>query len=539
MDIITYNKVVQAEKEINELSNNAETSLKNLITVLKGNDVIHATMIEGKFAQYITKTLATLAEANVAEFDVKTIVKFRYKYTVSNLDYRGIYFTDKNGTALSTSFQTLTTEQIIVVPTGAVKCYATVKESAEIEVIEIVGAKGDEILREQATYTDKDNSGGIKYTWSADHSTLTIKGTRTGNSFDKLAGSSSAFPTNMVAGGKYKFVINVSNPNIVLRLLFYINGSNSSNKTMNTSQIFTIPEKYTGMEVRIDVMGTNTVVDETIQCPEIYTIPDVNSFDERLTDLENAAYGNSENPLAYIRRDAGLLSVFHTVGCIGDSLSSGACAYKESGVVQYGDFKQFSWGQCLARLTGNTYYNFSQGGLSSRSWLASTHATDCFDGNHKCDAYYIGLGQNDKNNSIPVGTTADIDLEDYTQNADTYCGNMGKIIQKVQELQPKAPIFVFIDPAPPSSDQSYNDVIPDIVDLFDNVWIIDLKTYAKAMFTEGSYIIGSQYRSGHYSAVGYQEIAYVIATYTDWIIRNNLSAFKQVEFIGTSYEWTD
>ena len=98
---------------------------------------------------------------------------------------------------------------------------------------------------------------------------------------------------------------------------------------------------------------------------------------------------------------------------------------------------------------------------------------------------------------------------------------------------------MFIDPNPPSGDQSYNNVIDDIVELFDNVWIIDLKTYGgKELFTEVAYVIGSQYRSGHYSAVGYQEIAYVIATYVDWIIKNNLSAFSQVEFIGTDHEWT-
>ena len=80
-------------------------------------------------------------------------------------------------------------------------------------------------------------------------------------------------------------------------------------------------------------------------------------------------------------------------------------------------------------------------------------------------------------------------------------------------------------------------MIDDIVALFGNVWIIDLRAYAKDMFTNSANIIGSQYRSGHYSALGYQEIAFVIATYTDWIVRNNLSAFSQVEFIGTNYEW--
>ena len=273
------------------------------------------------------------------------------------------------------------------------------------------------------------------------------------------------------------------------------------------------------LSIRMIVPSSVTAVNETIDCPEIYTIPDVKSLRDDVNDLKDAAFGSATNPLAYIRRDAGFLSVFHTVGCIGDSLASGACACKESGTVHYIDLYPFSWGQCLARLTGNTYHNFSKGGLSTRSWLTSSYATECFDGNHKCDAYFIGLGQNDKNGSLPVGTAADINLSDYSLNADTYCGNMGRIIQKLQEMQPKAPIFVFIDPNPPQGDTSYNAVICDIVELFSNVWIIDLYTYARDLFTNPANIIGSQYRSGHYSALGYQEIAFVIATYTDWIIR--------------------
>ena len=341
----------------------------------------------------------------------------------------------------------------------------------------------------------------------------------------------------MEAGGTYRFVFNPVNKNIRLALIAYKNGTEENQRTFENETIWKIPNDWEGVNIRLIVSGSGTVVEETVNCPEIYTIPETPGLSDRVNDLENAVYTNSkDNPLAFIRRDAGLLSIFHTVGCIGDSLASGASAYKESGVVRYTDNYAFSWGQCLARLTGNTYHNFSNGGLSSRTWLSSQHATDCFDGNHNCDIYFIGLGQNDKNNSIPVGTTADINLSDWTQNADTYCGNIGQIIQRLQILQPKAPIFVFIDPLPPMSDQAYNNVIPDIVELFDNVWIIDLLPY-KEMFSQSSEIIGSQARSGHYSALGYQQIAFVIATYVDWIVRNNLSAFSQVEFIGTNYEW--
>lgn len=519
-------------------SDDTKGNVHNLIDIVEGDNLLNVSIIEGKYAKYSTKTLGTLSDVNVAVFNVTNVVKFEYRYTIDTPDLRGLYFVDKNGTALATSYQTLSTKRDITVPDGAVKCYATISDfSYDIFVYEIVGEKPVELLKDQATYTSR-TSGGITYEWQNSNTKLYIHGKRTGVSIDTLFDNSTGFPEGMKPGEKYRLVIKAQSNSIYLALLPYINGSEGSLYKFSSETVFAIPSTWTGIAIRIMVIGNNAEVDETINCPEIYTVPTVKSLADQVNDLKDAAYGNATNPLAYVRRDAGFLSLFHTVGCIGDSLASGECAYKSGGTTHYVDLYPFSWGQCLARLTGNTYYNFSQGGLSSRTWLTSQHCTDCFDGNHNCDAYFIGLGQNDKNNSIPVGTTADINLSDYTQNADTYCGNMGQIIQRLQILQPKAPIFVFIDPNTPSGDQAYNAVIPDIVELFDNVWIIDLKTYGETLFTDRTNIIGSQYRGGHYSALGYQEIAFVIATYTDWIIRHNLSDFSQVEFIGTNYEWT-
>ena len=521
---------------IDGLKDDTEENFANLVTIINGYDYLHEVNTENYFVNYITGNVESFSGLNALQFDVTHVKKFKYNYTIGTPDYRGLAFYNENGTFIS-GVRTLSEKQDITVPSGAVICKATVDNKSQIEVYEIIaGDPPTELLKEQATYSDK-TSGGISYAWSQDHSKITITGTRSGTSFNSMYTNKNGFPDGMEAGGTYRFVFNPVNKNIRLALIAYKNGTEENQRTFENETIWKIPNDWEGVNIRLIVSGSGTVVEETVNCPEIYTIPETPGLSDRVNDLENAVYTNSkDNPLAFIRRDAGLLSIFHTVGCIGDSLASGASAYKESGVVRYTDNYAFSWGQCLARLTGNTYHNFSNGGLSSRTWLSSQHATDCFDGNHNCDIYFIGLGQNDKNNSIPVGTTADINLSDWTQNADTYCGNIGQIIQRLQILQPKAPIFVFIDPLPPMSDQAYNNVIPDIVELFDNVWIIDLLPY-KEMFSQSSEIIGSQARSGHYSALGYQQIAFVIATYVDWIVRNNLSAFSQVEFIGTNYEW--
>lgn len=252
------------------------------------------------------------------------------------------------------------------------------------------------------------------------------------------------------------------------------------------------------------------------------------------------------SPLATINQTAGMLEVFFNVGCIGDSLASGECYYKKPDGTYTGiDLYQFSWGQFLARMTGNKYYNWSRGGLRTDTWLASSYATECYDGEHKCEAYMIGLAQNDANQinreSLDpvayVGTIDDINTEDYNQNADTFYGRYAKIIQKIQEIQPKAKIFVMTDPLQYVENYGLNTAIRNIANLFKNVYLMDLYTYGADMYTSG--YIAANKRGGHYNAVGYRQMALIMATYIDWIMRNNPQEFLEVEFIGTDYSYYD
>lgn len=245
----------------------------------------------------------------------------------------------------------------------------------------------------------------------------------------------------------------------------------------------------------------------------------------------------SDVPLVTINKDPGLLSCFLNVGCIGDSLASGESVYRNGSTVGYADIYEHSWGQYLARMTGNTYYNWSSGGRTCATWLSSSYATECFDGNHKCQAYIIGLGQNDYNQNYTIGTSADIDTSDYSNNADSYYGNYGKIIQRIKALQPKAKIFILTDPSENTETGGYNAAVRTIATMFSNVYLVDLYTYGKQLYTTG--IIKACNRNGHYNAMAYREMALIIATYIDWIMRNNVSEFSEVEFIGTDYSYSN
>ena len=56
--------------------------------------------------------------------------------------------------------------------------------------------------------------------------------------------------------------------------------------------------------------------------------------------------------------------MFEKFGVIGDSFASGEVA-----INGYIDYYNVSWGQILARMSGNKCINFSSGGLSTRTWL--------------------------------------------------------------------------------------------------------------------------------------------------------------------------
>jgi len=243
----------------------------------------------------------------------------------------------------------------------------------------------------------------------------------------------------------------------------------------------------------------------------------------------------SDNPLENILPNPGFMSIFLNVGCIGDSLASGCSVYKDGESSIGVDLYQYSWGQYLARITGNKYYNWSAGGKTTATWLASAYATECFDGLHLCEAYIIGLGQNDKNIDAVIGTSEDIDISNYNNNADTYYGRYAKIIQKIKEVQPKAKIFICTDPLDLVENAGYNTAVRTISTMFSNVYLLDFFNYGTNLYITG--LLGVNRRYAHYNAVGYYIIALIMATYIDWYIRKYPEEFLEVEFIGTGYSY--
>ena len=245
-----------------------------------------------------------------------------------------------------------------------------------------------------------------------------------------------------------------------------------------------------------------------------------------------------EKPLDRFVPDGGFASIFRTIGCIGDSLSSGEFeSTKEDGTKGYHDFFEYSWGQFIARQIGAKVYNFSRGGMTAKEyWERFAEANDFWNPDKLCQAYIIALGVNDLNH-IDIGSIADINKEDYNQNANTFAGYYARIIQRLKSMQPKARFFLVTMPksefpAGIVRAKAHSELMNQLAEFFDYTYVIDLYRYAP--------IYDREFRErfnlgGHMNPMGYKFTADMVTSYIDFIIRSDMESFKQVGFIGTPY----
>lgn len=248
------------------------------------------------------------------------------------------------------------------------------------------------------------------------------------------------------------------------------------------------------------------------------------------------------NPIRKIRTDGGLVSIFRTIGFIGDSLSSGELeSWNEETGKGYHDYYEYSWGQYIARTCGLKAYNFSQGGLTAKSFFTYTERNNPFEEEKRCQAYVIALGVNDLNHLNEVypdgfGSMDDIDKSNEDNNKMSYVGQYVRIIQKLRKLEPKCRIFVVTTPkeAPESKvkKENFSRMAKFLLELpkhFEFLYVINLRKYAPIYNKKfgRKYFLG-----GHMSPAGYKFTADMISTYMDYIIEHNVDDFRQVGFIG-------
>lgn len=245
----------------------------------------------------------------------------------------------------------------------------------------------------------------------------------------------------------------------------------------------------------------------------------------------------AERPLERIVDDGGFTSIFRTIGCIGDSLSSGEFESTNEDCTKngYHDYYEYSWGQYIARAVGCKVYNFSRGGMTAKQyWNTFAEQNDFWNPDKLCQAYIIAMGVNDLfGDKQEVGSLDDIDRDDYNNNKDTFCGYYARIIQRIKSMQPQARFFLMTMPHGSRDREDLVDshaaLLHDLAGFFDYTYVIDLAKYGPiydAEFKKNFYL------GGHMNPMGYILTAKMVMSYIDYIIRHNMEDFAQVGFIG-------
>ena len=229
--------------------------------------------------------------------------------------------------------------------------------------------------------------------------------------------------------------------------------------------------------------------------------------------------GNLEEQINAIRLDyideRAAFSAFAKFGVCGDSLSVGTT--KDASGTNHIRNIYYSWGQYIARDYGNVCLNFGKSGMTAKGWMSDDK---CYDrvivADNKCQCYIIGLGANDAENlqdySDGIGTTEDIDFNDMSNNADSFCGWYAKIINTINTINPTAIVFLLTLGYPRDTNADVKSINQAIINMstlagFSNVMLVDLRDYDDYLKKHG--LVG-QVLGGHYSALGYANVARII-----------------------------
>lgn len=478
------------------------------------NAITQSAELKSGYITYSNGTVHSSSTRHYSEFPVAYGMSVYYKFTEGAAYNFGLAFYDTSGKYISGNIVT-NSAQTIEVPESAVVCKATVATLDDAYAIGLNSAIQKNRVTNMSQVGINNSEFDLQTNKYAYYDRAAIA-TFTGLNVIR-------FP--VFEGLTFIYSMKNSNPNYV--------GLHFVNETGGF---------VSGVQATANPATVITPAAATYCNASVYNISEIqfinvgNAIFDRLS-VSNNVFGleTTSEPLESIEDKTGMLDIFLHVGCIGDSLASGESYWNDGGTTQGADYYQYSWGQYLARKTGNTFYNWSKGGLSTKLWLQSTYATECFDGNHLCEAYIIGLGQNDANYNYTIGSASDIDLADYHNNADSFYGSYGKIIQKIKEVQPQAKIFVITDPNTTTDTKGYNVPIRDMATIFTNVYVIDLRQYALKYMS--SPVLVAQLRAGHFNAYGYKVFAMMIANYIDWIVTTNYTEFTQIELIGTGHSW--
>ena len=224
----------------------------------------------------------------------------------------------------------------------------------------------------------------------------------------------------------------------------------------------------------------------------------------------NSIYSEADKMLENVS-----LSLFYKFGVVGDSFASGEIC-DELGTLR--DIYSVSWGKILARKLGTQCVNYSEGGLTTRTWLKSSKGLSLLNSTEPQSIYYLALGIND----IYTGGINYLGvISDIEKKADTFYGNYGKIINAIKIRAPKAKMIMFTTAFSGEVESMYNDAIINIAKHFRIPYIIQLDD---EYFNSKFYI--SNIVSSHPIAINYSGMANAFERLIKKCVMDNIDYFK-------------
>lgn len=258
-----------------------------------------------------------------------------------------------------------------------------------------------------------------------------------------------------------------------------------------------------------------------LEAPNLHELP---------TDvLRSCDVGNtiaSYNIVSPLRRYA---AIFHKIGFIGDSLSSGIIDNDYTSQTILSCYP-YSWPQRMCAMLGVEGINYTRGGLTAKTWL-ETYGNDSLLGVDKTaqrvaafsttpqQAYIIALGVNDfsdiNKGTYNVGNADNIEPSS-SNDEESYIGYMSAIIKKIRVVNPQSFIFVSTLPKSGVVYAQMNVQIRKLKDIYNNLFIVELEPYA-SLYASNAF--KKRYFKGtHMTAIGYEYTSQLMATLIDEII---------------------
>lgn len=208
------------------------------------------------------------------------------------------------------------------------------------------------------------------------------------------------------------------------------------------------------------------------------------------------------------------ISMFSSIGVIGDSYASGELAFDGN----YVDHYEISWGQILGRKNGIKVTNFSKGGLTTQTWLTNEHGLSLLNSSDICDLYILALGINDysRGKETYLGTTSDI-----SSQSDTFYGNYSKIINAIKSKAPGSKIVISTIAYKSDLTDKYNDAIRKLATHF-GIPVIDQQS--EPFFSSDYYL--NHMKGGHPTGPVYSGMAKAMQNLIEQSMSDNLSYFE-------------